>query len=170
MNHPNWRWLESTRWLQEEVFKKDFSKPLDPDEFADEIVLNYAALTVELGEFMQEIGWKNWATPRGWHNRDAAIGELVDAAHFLANVLIHLDVTDDEWERRYREKQAINQQRQANGYTGRNKCPGCHRAYDDVGVECADQRVVAPADDLWNDGPAKTTVIDAWCAVKRKSF
>lgn len=98
---------------------------------------NYAALSVELGEFMQEVGWKTWSTPRGWVNRRAAVGELVDAAHFLANILCALDVTDNEWEESYRLKQEVNRQRQRDGYDSSvTKCPSCRRSYDDEGVWC----------------------------------
>lgn len=133
----DWRWLASTRRLQEETYGQRFDVEGRPDEFADSIIENFAALVVELGEFMNEVGWKPWAAPRGWSNRDAAVGELVDVAHFLANLLVRLDVTDDEWEQRYRAKQDVNRQRQVDGYDGRGaKCPRCHRSYDDPGVEC----------------------------------
>lgn len=136
--NASWRWLTSTRQLQEEAFGVDFTAlTSDPDELADSIVMNHSALVVELSEFMNEVGWKNWATPRGWINRDAAVGELVDVAHFLANILVRLGVTDDEWERLYQVKQNVNRARQRSGYTGRGeKCPRCHRAYDDVNVKC----------------------------------
>lgn len=131
-----WNWLASTKALQEEAFGRDFSSQ-DPDEFADAIVMNHSALIVELGEFMAEVGWKDWATPRGWVNRDAAIGELVDAGHFLANLLVRLEVTDAEWEQRYRAKQEINRNRQRSGYDGTTgKCPTCRRALDDEYVNC----------------------------------
>lgn len=169
----SWRWLLSTRNLQEQAFKVDFEElQRDPDALADSIVWNYTALVVELGEFMNEVGWKTWATPRGWVNRDAAVGELVDAAHFLANLLVRLDVTDDEWELRYRQKQEINRRRQANGYDGRSgKCPGCYRSYDDPGVECVDQRVTSEYDDARGSvGPVTEIVRSAWCAVKRQAY
>lgn len=133
----DWRWLSSTRRLQEETYGVDFDAPRDPDAFADAVVMNHSALVVELSEFMGEVGWKDWATPRGWVNRDAAVGELVDAAHFLANILVRLDVTDDEWEQRYRAKQEVNRRRQRSGYDGvSGKCPRCKRSYDDPGVTC----------------------------------
>jgi hypothetical protein len=131
-----WSWLASTRVLQAEAFGKDFSVT-DPDEFADSIVMNHTALVTELSEFMNEVGWKDWITPRGWVNREAAVGELVDAAHFLANLLVRLDVTDEEWEQRYQAKQEVNRNRQRVGYDGvSNKCLICRRAYDDTGVTC----------------------------------
>jgi hypothetical protein len=155
----DWRWLESTRRLQREAYGKDFSLPHDPDVFADAILENHSALVVELGEFMNEVGWKPWATPRGWVNRDAAVGELVDVAHFLANLLVRLDVTDDEWEERYRAKQAVNRARQANGYDAREgKCPRCRRSYDDPGVMC-NAPVIRRASGVVDDGDQR-----AWCA------
>lgn len=128
--------MASTRALQAEYFKREF--PIkDPDELADYVLENHSSLVVELGEFMQEVGWKTWSTPRGWVNRRAAIGELVDVAHFLANLLCALDVTDNEWEELYRLKQEINRQRQRDGYdSSTTKCPQCRRAYDDPNVSC----------------------------------
>jgi hypothetical protein len=121
--------------LQEEYFRRSF--PItDPDELADYVTENHSAAVVELSEFMQEVGWKPWATPRGWVNRDAAIGELVDVAHFLANLLCALDVSDVEWQARYRAKQEVNRRRQRDGYSGRAKCEVCGRAFDDVDVTC----------------------------------
>jgi hypothetical protein len=132
-----WNWLASTRALQEEYFRRVF--PItDPDELADYVTENHSAAVIELSEFMQEVGWKPWATPRGWVNRDAAVGELVDVAHFLANLLCALDVSDAEWEHLYRRKQEVNRQRQLSGtYDGvSGKCPVCRRDYADVGVTC----------------------------------
>lgn len=129
----DWNWLASTRALQEEAFGKNFDKPFDPDEFADSIVMNSMALIKELGEFMDEVGWKDWIAPRGWVNREQAVGELIDVGHFLANLLVRLDVTDREWEERYRAKQQVNRNRQRTGYDGvSGKCPNCRRAHDDV--------------------------------------
>lgn len=96
------------------------------------MTFNHSALVIELSEFMQEVGWKDWAAPRGWVNRDNAIKELVDAGHFLANLLCALDVSDAEWEYAYRAKQEVNRQRQRDGYDGvTGKCPICRRSYDD---------------------------------------
>lgn len=131
MSEPYWRWLESTYALQQEAFGIE-PDALEGDEFADYITLNCTALLVELGEFMQEIGWKTWAEPRGWTNRDAAVKELIDVAHFLANLACALGLTDEEWEERYRAKQDTNRRRQTDGYDGvSSKCPGCRRALDD---------------------------------------
>lgn len=128
--------MASTRALQQEYFNRSF--PIqDPDELADYVTEQHSAAVIELSEFMQEVGWKPWATPRGWVNRRQAVGELIDVAHFLANLLCALEVTDNEWEELYRLKQEVNRQRQRDGYDGRTgKCPVCRRSYDDAGVDC----------------------------------
>lgn len=128
----NWNWLGSTYALQRDVF--DRTLPIqDPIERADFIVMNHTSMIVELSEFMGEVGWKNWVANRGWVNRDEAVGELIDVAHFLANLACVLGVTDDEWEQRYRAKQDVNRNRQRDGYDGvSNKCLRCKRALDDV--------------------------------------
>lgn len=36
--------------------------------------------------------------------------------HFLANILIAVGVTDDEFERAYQAKQSVNRARQRDGY------------------------------------------------------
>ena len=132
-----WNWLASTRALQAEYFQREF--PItDPDELADYVTENHSAAVIELSEFMQEVGWKPWATPRGWVNREAALRELVDVGHFVANLLCALDVSDAEWEHAYRAKQEVNRQRMRSGnYDGvSGKCPTCGRAFDDASTTC----------------------------------
>lgn len=135
----DWKWLASTRELQETAFGVDFSKRQEGAELADNLVHQGFALIVELAEAFGEVQWKDWAKDRGQHNRDAAVGELVDVAHFLANLLVHFDVTDEEWEKLYQEKQARNRARQqaAGGYDNvRSKChnPACRRELDKPGA------------------------------------
>lgn len=133
---PRWKWLKSTKELQEEAFGITF--PLEPEPLADYITWNSTALVAELGELLQEVGWKQWATPRGWVNRDQAVKECVDMAHFLANMLVAFNVSDEEWEERYQHKQMLNAERQAEGYDGQSeKCPSCHRALDDIVLHIA---------------------------------
>lgn len=132
-----WRWLESTRHLQQEAFH-DYDWPKQGDALARSVIENHTSLVTELGEALNEVGWKPWTRNRGWVNREAFIRELVDAGHFLANLLMAVGCTDEEWERLYREKQDINLKRQREGYDGvSSKCPGCKRALDDPATECA---------------------------------
>lgn len=131
-----WRWLESTKKLQEKSF--GFTLPLDEgDALADYVTWNHSALVLEAGELLSEFGWKKWANPRGWVNRELALKEAVDVGHFLANILAAIGVTDEEWEAAYQAKQQVNRDRMSSGtYDGvSTKCPGCKRAYDDV-VAC----------------------------------
>jgi hypothetical protein len=139
-----WRWLASTRVLQREAYGDD-EWPKEGEALADSAMVNMFSLMKELTEAGDEIGWKTWITNRGWVNRDAYVGELVDVAHFLANLLVAVGVTDDEWEERYRAKQDVNLRRQRRGYDGvSEKCPRCGRSYDDPGVKCfpSDRKVV----------------------------
>lgn len=132
-----WEWLRSTRKLQEESFGIDFKEMArDGSMRADYALLNAYALIDEISEAMDEIAWKPWAKDRGAVNRDAMLGELVDAAHFMANLLTMLGVTDEEWARRYEEKQQRNARRQQTegGYDARqDKCPSCKRELDKDG-------------------------------------
>lgn len=104
---------------------------------ADYALLNAYALVDEVSEAMDEIAWKPWAVNRGTVNRDLMVGELVDAAHFMANLLTMLGVTDEEWARRYEEKQQRNARRQGSdgGYDSKqDKCPHCKRELDKEGA------------------------------------
>lgn len=101
----------------------------------------------ELHEALGEVGWKPWATSRHV-NREAYVGELVDALHFFVNLCLVVGVTPHELFDRYMEKRARNAARQAAGYDGvTGKCPGCGRAMDDPGVKCH-RRELLP-DTVW---------------------
>lgn len=140
----SWHWLESTVDLQREAYG-DHDQPKQGEALADSVMMNATALASELHEALAEVGWKPWATPRGWLNRDAYIGELVDVGHFLANLLVAVGCTDEEWEERYRAKQVLNLRRQRDGYDGvSTKCPECHRALDDVGIGQRDDPTAKP--------------------------
>jgi DNA-directed RNA polymerase subunit RPC12/RpoP len=134
---PKWKWLESTRELQVKFFGANFDTPTG-DERADYIMTQYTALTCELVEFMDEVNWKPWMKDNRGDvpDRDAAVGELVDAAHFLANLACALGVTDTEWEEKYQAKQERNRRRQESGsYTKSGyKCPTCSRELDRPGA------------------------------------
>jgi dimeric dUTPase (all-alpha-NTP-PPase superfamily) len=130
-----WEWLETTRQLQIKSYGTD-PITLSGDKLANFWIWNHTAAIDELSEFLNEVTWKPWSTQRGTFNRDAAIGELVDCAHFIANLAVSLGCTDGEWESRYQAKQLLNAKRQQDGYDGKNKCPNCKRALDDPGVQC----------------------------------
>jgi hypothetical protein len=128
-----WRWLESTKELQRIAFGWDWEKihaeDRYPETLAQSFLENAFSAVVEIAELSDEFGWKPWAKPRGWVNREAALTEVVDIQHFLANVLVSIGVTDEEYETAYRRKQEENRRRQRDGYDGTSeKCPVCRRA------------------------------------------
>lgn len=108
-----------------------------PWEFTDEerasyIQMNVLATTDELHEALAEVGWKPWASSRHL-NRDAYLGELVDALHFFVNLCLAGRITARDLIDGYVKKNQRNHERQNEGYTGvKEKCPTCKRALDDV--------------------------------------
>lgn len=111
-------WLETTAELQEE-FGVDFSALRDsPDDLADYITWNLAALMEEVGEMSHELRWHPWKAGRGRvgkQQRELAIEEAADALHFLANILSALDVSDQEFSDAYAAKQNTNRARLRSG-------------------------------------------------------
>lgn len=87
------------------------------DEAIEFIRWNVLALHDELSEALQEIGWKPWASSKHI-NRDAYIGELVDAMHFLFNLFLAVGATSADIHDAYVKKNEKNRKRQLDGYTG----------------------------------------------------
>lgn len=114
---------------------------LTPEERNHFLQWTAFALTDELHEAMQEVGWKPWATSRHL-NRDAFMKEMVDAFHFFMNMLLagsgheSVDELASEFFRMYQDKNHKNFVRQEEGYDGvKGKCPNCHREIDTEGLE-----------------------------------
>lgn len=111
--------------LQRESFGVDPLMLVDQDR--DEYVQAMAlALVIEVGEVMQEISWKPWATGR-WFNREAYLEELIDVLHFWMNLVLVATDKPEVLLTAYMVKHDVNAQRQADGYTGEAKCPECGR-------------------------------------------
>lgn len=87
---------------------------------------NVLALEDELHEALAETSWKPWATAQ-FFNHEEFKNELVDALHFFVNLCLTGGITSDELFDGYRQKRRRNEQRQKEGYTGLDKCPGCNR-------------------------------------------
>jgi hypothetical protein len=132
----DWKWLESTRQLQIEAYGKDPGE-LVGDERGNYWTTMMFAASDEISEFGNEIHWKPWGKNRGEIiNKSAALGELVDVQHFVANLLLSIGVTEDEFWAAYREKQERNKARQqtGGGYDSKKtKCPNCKRELDKPG-------------------------------------
>jgi dimeric dUTPase (all-alpha-NTP-PPase superfamily) len=117
-----WRWLASTEALQREAYGADPDATRGSVQAqAESLKWNALAAFVELGEATREFSWKHWASDGPFVNRDRLLGELVDIAHFMGNMLIAVGVTDDEWAAAYQAKQAVNRARQHDGYTARKE-------------------------------------------------
>lgn len=137
MTEPQeWNWLESTKKLQEQAFGFELPIP-EGEELVNYVIWNHSALVSEASELLDEFRWKPWAKGRGTVNRALALKEAVDVGHFLANILVSIGITDEEWRAAYQAKQQVNRDRMSGGtYDGvSSKCPNCKRAYDD-GIEC----------------------------------
>jgi hypothetical protein len=126
-------WLEEQRQLQVEgaAYGKTEGDPekvcKDPEAMARHYQWNYAAISQELSELMDEVGWKPWATSRHM-NRQQVMAEAVDALHFLANMLLGVGATGEELTAIYEAKIQKNLLRWRSDYTGVDeKCPGCGR-------------------------------------------
>ena len=129
--------LEAQLQLQIKSFGQN-PKELTDEQRVEWIRWNVLALEDELHEALAETGWKPWATSKHV-NRDAFISELVDAFHFLMNLMLVVDCSSDEFLEKYFEKRGINEKRQAEGYDGiKGKCSHCHRALDDAAVHCTE--------------------------------
>jgi hypothetical protein len=127
-------WLSETRRLQREAYGRDLWG-LTGEARAQSITNDYAECVIELGEMMQEFpGHKTWVTDRDKIDREAMIGEAVDALHFLGNILTTIQCTDDELTRAYWAKMQKNRNRMASGtYDGvKDKCPECKRELLDL--------------------------------------
>lgn len=111
------------------------------------------ALFHELFEAMQETGWKPWASKK-YVNRKGFNSEIVDAWHFLMNLMIWSGMTPEQLYEGYVTKNSKNWERHTLGYDGvTTKCTGCKREFSDPGVDCSpgvcaikEQTVIVPED------------------------
>lgn len=122
--------------LQRDTYLLDF-REMGNEERIVQVKEMKLALEAELQEMLDEVGWKPWASSR-FVNAEAMRGELIDALHFLLNLMILAGFRDwEEVEAAYLKKRNINAQRQEDGYDGvSGKCPACRRALDDGATRC----------------------------------
>ncbi len=128
-------WLSRTRDLQRSAYDVDPVK-LEREARATYTRWNVLAATAELHEFLQEVRWKPWAMFQGdIPDRPAAVGELVDVMHFIANLLVMLSVDGEELTQRYLDKMEVNAERQDGGRYDEEtaKCPSCGRDLEEAG-------------------------------------
>lgn len=110
-------------------------KECTPERAIEMVRIQTLACIKELGEALDEVGWKPWASSRHF-NVEAFRSELIDAFRFWLN-LVHISGMSAEGVmNHYLESLAKTDARVENGYTGLDKCPSCKRAYDDKHIGC----------------------------------
>ena len=93
------------------------------------------ALTDELHEMLAEMSWKSWTHGEPFINDDKVQKELIDAWHFLMNLMLAANITPAVLFAMYMRKRQVNVDRQVNEYDGvSTKCIGCKRALEDVAL------------------------------------
>lgn len=98
----------------------------------ENIKLNVLAATAELHECLAEMSWKPWAKGEPRINHSAAAVEVIDAFHFMLNIMLHLGMTSDTIYDVYMNKNQVNHRRQDEGYDGvSSKCRRCQRDLED---------------------------------------
>jgi dimeric dUTPase (all-alpha-NTP-PPase superfamily) len=102
--------------LQRDSFGLD-PLAMEGEELAEFVRWNVLALEDELHEALDEVRWKPWASDTGFIDRDAFVKELVDAMHFLMNLMLVANASPEEIYNRYFAKAGVNQARQEAGYT-----------------------------------------------------
>jgi dimeric dUTPase (all-alpha-NTP-PPase superfamily) len=109
---------------------------MDDQGVSDYIAENVLALTDELHEALNHVGWKSWAKERGIIDRKAYLAEVVDAFFFWMNLVNVTGASADEIEKIYIEKHARNMARYANGREGysmrEGKCANCGEDFGDI--------------------------------------
>lgn len=148
-NPQTWEWLKSTEKLQLESYGNDL-RAVSGAEQDRKLLDNHAGIIWELTEAMDETSAKPWSSETGVINREKYLGELVDVGHFLANLILIGDFTEEEYWTAYRGKQDRNRARmaKAGGYHAReNRCPNCRRELDAPGAyEWLTQEYIQPED------------------------
>lgn len=135
----NWEWIKTTEQLQIDAYGNDLRNASGSDR-DQHIRDNVLAATDELHEVLGETSWKPWSTETGVVNKENFKGEIVDVLHFVGNLIILANITEEELWEAYREKQNRNRQRmsKAGGYqASKNKCPNCSRELDRAGAYTA---------------------------------
>lgn len=129
--------IRMQKHFQENILGHNFADMLGTPKMGDYFRTQAFSLMTEIGEASTEVAWKPWASDTSFINHKAYRSELIDALHFLINLMLLDDMSADEIYEGYLEKQRKNRARQANGYDGvSSKCPSCKRDYNDAGVTC----------------------------------
>lgn len=135
--------FNAQRKIQVLAYGKDPADITDPAERIQFIKDMHTALTMEMGEMLDETGWKPWATSNHV-NEEAGQGELADVLLFFINLCLAFNASPEVIAAKTFEKMQRNLDRQLAGYDGvTGKCVRCKRALDDTAVTCYD---ISPAE------------------------
>jgi len=108
----------------------------DPEERIEFIRNMHTAMIMEAGEWLDESGWKPWATSNHV-NEEAGAGEAADTLLFFINLCFAYRITPEILFQTTMKKMDRNLARQQEGYDGvQGKCGLCKRALDDPAVDC----------------------------------
>jgi len=89
-------------------------------------ILNYCrAMSQEIAELTDSVPWKWWARYQKFDPQNARV-EVVDLFHFLISLAQVLGMSADDVFQAYVKKNAVNFQRQATGYTVKDKQDSQH--------------------------------------------
>lgn len=128
--------FNAQRKIQQLAYGKDPYEITEPKERIQFIKDMHTALTMEMGEMLDETGWKPWATSNHV-NEEAMQGELADMMLFFINLCMAANASPEVIAAKVFEKMNRNLERQLAGYDGvTGKCVRCKRALDDTAVTC----------------------------------
>jgi dimeric dUTPase (all-alpha-NTP-PPase superfamily) len=89
-------------------------------------LLNYVrAMQQELAELVDSVPWKWWAKYQKFDAQNAKV-EIVDLFHFLISAAQVMGLTAEDLHQSYLKKNAVNLQRQADGYTQKDESDSRH--------------------------------------------
>ena len=89
-------------------------------------VLNYTrAMQQELAELIDSVPWKWWAKYQDFDEQNAKV-EIVDLFHFLISLAQVMGMTPGDVYEAYVKKNAVNHQRQENGYANKDEADSRH--------------------------------------------
>lgn len=136
------RMIEEQLDLQVQSFTGD-PRAMTGEQRAEFVRWNVLAACRELMEALEEHRWKPWLTDGSqgeWYDRDAFVREVVDAWHFVMNLLLTAAGPDVDPERvsvefyeAYLAKRKVNAKRQEEGYDGvKDNGSGSGREVDSI--------------------------------------
>lgn len=132
--------------IQTKAYGQDpylITNPVERIQFIKDM---HTALQMEMGEMLEETGWKPWATSNHV-NEEAMQGELADMLLFYINLCFAANANAEVIFYKTMEKMDRNLLRQLEGYDGiSGKCYICKRALDDPAVDCTEFEAPEPFD------------------------